>query len=238
MGQIKNIKLHIVTDIKMNLKPHSIMFFTLLLAASIHSALSTPEPHAFPVAATFKASLITTEKSHVCPNCIFKGRHHINSHPDKMYGHVAWVYGPIDKPEKKFNFKNVFLGNVQEMYIMHSGKDARANDTECVKVKPYPRPIFDYNWNKNAVFEGVEWFHGTYCNRFGNVYPYWVQGDQQKVTYYEGVFDELPRGYKNDIEDMWFDWGNTIDVPSDKWFTNVLNVDCVDYNNNNNNNNN
>ena len=34
---------------------------------------------------------------------------------------------------------------------MHS--NGKANETECVRLKPYPRPIFDYNWNKNAVFE-------------------------------------------------------------------------------------
>ena len=36
------------------------------------------------------------------------------------------------------------------------------------------------------LFQGVEWFHGTYCNKFSNVYPFWVQGHQALVTYYEG----------------------------------------------------
>ena len=129
-----------------------IPFFTLLLTLwfSFATTASERKPHPFPVAATFKANLITTGQSTVCPNCVFEGVHHINSAPDKMYGHVAWVYGPVGRPEVKFNFKNVFLGNVKEMYIMHGGK---ANETNCVKVKPYPRPIFDYNWSAKAKFE-------------------------------------------------------------------------------------
>mmetsp|Transcript_37760 Transcript_37760/g.99851 ORF Transcript_37760/g.99851 Transcript_37760/m.99851 type:complete len:222 (+) Transcript_37760:61-726(+) len=182
-------------------------------------------PTAFPPAATYTAHLVTTNASKLCSLCTFDGRHYYNSNPDKLYGHVAWVYGPSDKSEPYVNFIDIFLGHRREMYLI---TDEGGGSAHCNRIAPYLADIFNASWANGASYLGVQWFHGRLCHVWDGVYPYFIQGEVAASTYFEDAFTRLPAGYVNMFESFWYDADTFVirPEPDDEMFTSVLNLNC------------
>ena len=201
------------------------MLFSLCIAVSANRL-----PNQFPASGSYFAHLSTSSKSKLCSKCEFEGIHHFNSDPDKLYGHVAWIYYARNKPELKTNFIDIFLGSQQEMYLNQGEANLNSStENSCFLIKDYNLPIFNTTWSAEAKYEGTEWFHGQLCHKFSHVYPFFIQGEQFESDYYESVFTELPCGYSNDVAEIWYEWMLSDDkpsIPSDQLFLNVLKVNC------------
>jgi hypothetical protein len=46
---------------------------------------------------------------------------------------------------------------------------------QCLRVTDYYDNVFDYNWDAEAKYVGVEWFHHKLCKRWDNVMPFFIQ---------------------------------------------------------------
>jgi hypothetical protein len=183
------------------------------------------KPTPFPTSATWTATLITTKKSDLCSQCLFHGRHSINT--KKNLVHVRWFYGAKNDTTKRTytNFADIVLGDRQTMYQVRGDNNSPAT---CVKIAPFPMNNFNESWSDGAVYQGDVWFQNRLCRKFTNVYPYVVQAKNIPSTYYENIFTGLPAGYENDMELLWYDQ-NDFDLkePNDRIFNNVLLMNCT-----------
>jgi len=41
---------------------------------------------------------------------------------------------------------------------------------------------FDFNWNKNATYQGAHWFNGHLCHKWSGVVPFFIQGLQLRFA--------------------------------------------------------
>ena len=187
----------------------------------------TPRP--FPAAATYTAHLVTTEKSQLCSRCTFDGLHHYNSDPSKAFGHVAWFYGPTNNASDRVSFLDIFLGAKQQMFLVQdTGPTPRPGEhsAECMKVAPYPAPIFNHTWAADAQYMGTAYYQHRMCHAWSGVYPFFIQGEIYPSVYYEDVFTGLPVGFTNEVEQFWYDTNFAAAVPADELFTNVASLNC------------
>ena len=155
-----------------NLRAHPVRAWRLMLALWL-AAACTPSPSPFPPAASYTAHLVTTSKSRLCAECTFDGRHHFDSAPERLYGHVAWLYGATAAPVEKYvNFLDVFLGARQQMFLVQD------NDRvpECVKIDPYRPAVSNHSWAAGAKYNRLgdrrsPWYWTRATRRRGR--PYW-----------------------------------------------------------------
>ena len=67
--------------------------------------------------------------------------------------------------------------------------------------------VYNETWSADARYVGLEWFHGKFCRKFENTYPFFVQGELYESVYYEEVSLGLPAGYVNPVaETLFWDW--------------------------------
>jgi hypothetical protein len=164
------------------------MIAALAVMATTAAGWQHVRPSPFPHAASYVAHLRTTAKSKLCARCTFDGRHHYNSDPSKLYGHVAWYYGPTNRSTPFVNFLDVFLGARQQMFLV-SG--SAAGEASCTKVAPYPPPIFNKSWANGATYQGAHWFHERLCHHWSGVYPFFIQGEVYASEYYQDFVRRL-----------------------------------------------
>lgn len=192
------------------------------LLAVVASAARAPRP--FPTAASYTAHLVTTNASKLCAECTFDGRHHFDADPAKSYGHVAWLYGPTAAPLRRVNFMDVFLGAREEMILV---QDLGHGAAQCVKVSPYPAPVFNRSWAAGAEYAGVVWFQRRLCHSWTGVYPFFIQGEVRASTYYEDVFSGRPAGFVNAVETFWYDAADfEVGPVAQEWFLATLELNC------------
>ena len=210
----------------------------LLLIAGLLSARAEVAParlpNPFPAAATYTAHLRTTSRSKLCATCTFDGEHHYNSDPSRLYGHVAWYYGPSNRTAAFINFLDVFLGAKQQMFLVSEQPPAKGQaevrapaEAQCTLIEPYPAPIFNHSWAAGAAYVGTRWFHQRLCREWTGVYPYFIQGEVRVSRYFEDVFTGLPAGFINEVEEFWYDVTTfSTATPADSLFTEVAALNC------------
>lgn len=127
------------------------MLALALLSLTLLSSYTPPVPSPFPAAASYMAHLRTTNRSKLCASCTFDGRHAFDS--DRLYGHVAWFYGPNAAPRSEYvNFVDIFLGTAKVMFLL---QDKGGGVASCTKIAPYPAPIFNASWASGARYLGT-----------------------------------------------------------------------------------
>ena len=238
------MSLYIPLSLKRNSSSSSSILFIitlslllLLFISNSHGQKITPRP--FPTAATYTAHLITTNKSRLCPDCTFDGKHYYNADKNKQYGHVQWFYGPTNDTSKSsyVNFADIFLGNKQQMYLIqddgirnnnNNNNNNNIDDSKasCTLIAPYKNPIFNNSWSEEAIYVGTVFFKNELCRKFDNVYPYFIQGEVYPGSYYESIFSGLPKGFVNEVETFWYDIDFDINIPNDEFFVGVESMDC------------
>ena len=207
-------------------------------------------PNPFPRRARYKAALITTNRSKLCPDCLFETPvgdfHEINA--DLGLGKITWEFREKNSTAEKTNDLNILIQKEREMWflIRHpkpfaqeeimdnylekklaafniSSPDTSNTNSSHLKWKqnqekvnsfcqrvPLPCPgfkIYNETWSADARYVGLEWFHGKFCRKFENTYPFFVQGELYESVYYEEVSSGLPAGYVNPVaETLFWDW--------------------------------
>jgi len=179
------------------------MMFPVLLfsivAVVVIAANHTVKPTPFPTSATWSAHLLTTNRSDLCPECTFDGRHSINS--DENMVHVRWFYGPTNDTFKSTytNFADIVLGSRQTMYqvpiffqlsfprdfvltnvyfltifltfalLFVQVRGDNSRPASCMKIAHFTMQNFNTSWADAAVYEGDVWFQSRLCRKFTNV---------------------------------------------------------------------
>jgi hypothetical protein len=189
------------------------------------TVFASMQPSPFPKAAAYTAHLRTTNLSKLCASCTFDGRHAYDSDPSKLYGHVAWLYGPTSKPKSAYiNFFDIFLGVEQKMFLI---QDDGGENASCTLVAPYPAPIFNSSWAMGAKYRGVGWFHERLTHRWEGVYPFFIQGEVYPSVYHEDFFTRLPVGFVNEVEEFWYDAAEfVVGSPDSDMFLAVHSLNC------------
>jgi hypothetical protein len=204
------------------MKPSSLGYLVLLFAAISSNTNAEIVPADFPTAASYDCVLFTTNASSLCAECTFFGRHHFSVASND--GYVQWMYGTsVADVSTYVNFLDVFRGDENLMYMVQD-----VNSKALCLELPYEDPLFNLTWSAEAVFEGHQWYDGRLTRKFGNVYPFFIQGEVAVSTYYEDVFTSLPVAFVNVYASLVYKTDTfRVSEPDEAYFTAVETLRCV-----------